>query len=106
MPRASSFNSKPATRGSSDRDNKLRNLIKNRKPTEPVDWSSVDGARLADFASAVGNEGGAVTLGYTRGAGAYRVGVYLADEREDMYFTDVELMYQWMKAFMEDLGAL
>ena len=50
-----------------------------------ADWAGADPNKVLRLVCALGVEGGAVRLGYTRDGGAYSVGVYLGSDSKTYY---------------------
>ena len=50
-----------------------------------ADWTGVDSTLVTRLAAAIGRDGGAVRLGYTRDGGAYAIGLYNGDDRQTVY---------------------
>lgn len=106
MPRKQLNDNRTGGSTKTDKVSKLQGLLKGKQASEPVDWTAVDPGYVLSLIAAIANEGGAVRFGYTRDGGSYTVGIYLGDERENLYFRDIELLHAWIATFCEELGQL
>lgn len=67
-----------------------------------ADWANASAEDVLSLVCAVGVEGGAVRLGYTRDGGAYSIGIYLGGDSKTYYCNDAEGIQDFVRELRKE----